>query len=147
MGRTVPAAWRAKQEKSVNRVRNPLVGSGLALEVDDVFARAGARVDVFSAHDPTGCRYLVAHTRGRGKAGTWLCAPVSERALACVRSGQAELRDAFAHSSTGAVDLVTVSTRPGRRPEFHESLRLCCELTDDELPKAGIRFRPSVRCA
>jgi hypothetical protein len=76
-----------------------------------------------------------------------LCAPVSDRALACVRSGQAELRDAFTHSSTGAVDLVTVSTRPGRRPEIHESLRLCCELTDDELPKAGIRFRPAARCA
>ena len=60
---------------------------------------------------------------------------------------QAELRDAFAHSATGAVDLVTVSTRPGRRPEFQQSLRLCCELTDDELPKAGIRFRPPARCA
>jgi hypothetical protein len=119
----------------------------LALEVDDVLARTGARVDVFSAHDPTGSRYLVAHTRGRGKAGTWLCAPVSERALACVCSGQADLRDAFVHSATGAVDLVTVSTRPGRQPQFQESLRLCCDLTEDELPKAGFRFRQPARCA
>jgi hypothetical protein len=136
-----------KQEYAVNRVRNPLGGSGLALEIDDVFARTGGRVDVFSAHDPTGSHYLVAHTHGRGRAGTWLCAPVTERALACVRSGQADLRDAFAHSSTGAVELVTVSTRPGRRPEFHESLRLCRDLTDEELPEAGIRFGRPARCA
>ena len=131
----------------MNRVRNPLGGSGLALEIDDVLARSGGRADVFSAHDPEGCRYLVAHTRGRGKGGTWLCAPVTERALACVCSGQAELRDAFAHSATGAVELVTVATRPGRRPEFHESVRLCQDLTDDELPGAGIRFQRPARCA
>jgi hypothetical protein len=72
---------------------------------------------------------------------------VSDRALACVRSGRAELRDAFVHSATGVVELVTVSTRPGRRPEFRESLRLCRDLTDEELPEAGVRFEPQARCA
>ena len=95
----------------------------MALEVDDVLARRGARLEVFSAHDPDGSRYLVAHTRGHGRAGTWLCAPVTERALACVQSGRAELR------------------------EFEESVRLCAELTDEELPQAGIRVGVSARCA
>ena len=131
----------------MNRVRNPLRGSGLALEIDDILAGAFGSPEVFSAHDPTGSRYLVAHTSGRGRAGTWLCAPVTERALACVRSGRAELRDAIAHSATGVVEQVTVSTRPGRRPEFHESLRLCRDLAQEELPQAGIRFGLPARCA
>jgi hypothetical protein len=131
----------------VSRVRNPLGASGLGLEVDDVLAIRGADVDVYSAHDPSGSRYLVAHTSGRGRSGTWLCAPVSERALACVESGRAELRDVFAHSATGAVEKVTVSPRAARRPEFHRSLRLCTELTDEELPQPGVRLGLPARCA
>jgi hypothetical protein len=119
----------------------------LGLEVDEVLARRGARLEVFSAHDPDGSRYLVAHTRGQGRAGTWLCAPVTERALACVQSGRAELRDAFAHSATGAVERITISTRSGHRPEFEESVRLCAELTDEELPQPGIRIGVAARCA
>jgi hypothetical protein len=131
----------------VNTMPNPLRGSCLGLEVDDVLAARGAQPEVFSAHDPSGSHYLVAHTRGQGRAGTWLCAPVSERALACVQSGRAELRDVFAHSATGAVDRITVSARSGRRPKFQESLRLCAELTDEELPQPGIRLGLPARCA
>jgi hypothetical protein len=135
--------WRHR----VSRVRNPLGGSGLALEVDDVLAITGANLNVFSAHDPSGSRYLVAHTSGQGRAGTWLCAPVTERALACVQSGRAELRDVFAHSATGAVEKITVSTKSARRPKFHESLRLCTELTNEELPEPGVRLGLPARCA
>jgi len=88
--------------------------------------------DVFSAHDERGARYLLAHTA----TTSWLCAPISERALECVASGQAELRAVFAHSSTGMVELLTV--RHGA--VCAESLVPCAELTDDVLPRPGVRL-------
>lgn len=97
------------------------------------------RDDVFSAHDDKGRRFLLAHT----EESTWLCAPITERALECVASGQAELRAVFAHSSTGMVERLTV--RWGVVSE--ESLVPCASLTDDELPRPGVRLCWQARCA
>ncbi|MDQ1359596.1 MAG: hypothetical protein QOF20_124 [Acidimicrobiaceae bacterium] len=95
--------------------------------------------EVFSARDEEGRRYLFAHT----EASTWLCAPISERALSCVASGQAELRAVFAHSSTGMVLRLTV----GGMAVCGESLVPCAELLDDELPRPGVRLCWQARCA
>ncbi len=95
--------------------------------------------DVFSTHDENGARYLLAHTT----ASTWLCAPISERALECVRSGRAELRAVFAHSATGMVERLTV--RQGA--VCQESLVPCAQLTDDVLPRPGVRLCWQARCA
>lgn len=110
-------------------------GWKMALQIDEALMED----DVFAAHDEQGTHYLLAHTA----ADTWLCAPLSERALECVASGQAELRAVFAHSSTGMVERLTVrgsvvcqeSVVPGR------------ELTDDELPRPGVRLCWQARCA
>jgi hypothetical protein len=95
--------------------------------------------EVFSAHDELGTRYLIAHT----SAATWLCAPISERALHCVASGRAELRAVFAHSFTGMVERLTV----WGATVCQESTIPCAELTDDALPRPGVRLGCQARCA
>jgi hypothetical protein len=107
----------------------------MAWEIDEVLMPD----EVFAAHDDEGRRYLIAHT----EASTWLCAPISERALACVASGQAELRAVFAHSSTGMVERLIVSGAA----VCEETLVPCAELTDDELPRPGVRLCWQARCA
>jgi hypothetical protein len=111
----------------MNSVQDGLLrGWQSALEVDEVLVAD----DVFAAHDELGRRYLIAHT----EASTWLCAPISERALACVASGQAELRAVFAHSSTGMVERLTVQGDL----VCEETMVPCAELTDDDLPRPGV---------
>jgi len=95
--------------------------------------------DVFSAHDSLGTRFLLAHTA----ASTWLCAPITERALECVASGQAELRAVFAHSSTGMVERLTVH----QGVVCEESLVPCASLNDNVLPRPGVRLCWQARCA
>jgi hypothetical protein len=95
--------------------------------------------DVFSAHDRQGMRFVLAHTAD----STWLCAPITERALECVASGQAELRAVFAHSSTGMVERLTVR----RGVVCEESLVPCASLNDDVLPRPGVRLCWQARCA
>jgi hypothetical protein len=129
---------------------NPHGGRFLGLELDEVLMAEGAQPQVLTAHTLEGERYLLARThhesRGEGEwTGTWLCAMVTDRALDCVAAGRAEIRDAFAHSATGFVELVTVGD--GRRGVVRETLRLCGELTDDDLPEPGIRLVPAARCA
>jgi hypothetical protein len=110
----------------------PLESCSLHLEVDEVLESNRTLLVLFSGHTPEGERYLVRHATGEHRQ-TWMCAPISERALACVRTGRAELRAAFVHTATGTVDIVTIE------PDGHctESLRLCEELGDGELPPAG----------
>ena len=124
---------------------NPNGGRFLGLELDEVLMADGAEPQVVSAHTPGGDRYLLAHTGGEGWKGTWLCAVVTDRALDCVAAGRAEVRDAFAHSATGFVDLVTVGD--GRDDVVRQTLRLCGELTDEELPEPGLRLVRPARCA
>ena len=129
---------------SVSEIFNPLQGCSLALEVDEILTGRGGEPEVFSARGNNGDLYLVVHVHGQGRSGTWLCAPVTDRALECVRSGRAELRDVVAHSSTGRVERVTLGGCAG---ESVESVRLCGDLTDDDLPRPGLRLHPRARCA
>ena len=105
------------------------------MEIDEVLVAD----DVFSAHDAQGRLYLIART----EETTWLCAPITERALECVVSGRAELRAVFAHSATGMVERL----RPRNAGGFEESLIPCAELSDDVLPQAGVHLRWQARCA
>jgi hypothetical protein len=115
-----------------------LQGCDLQLEVDEVLeAEASLLLHLFAGHTPLGERYLVLHSAGDGDGATWMCAPISERALACVRTGRADLHAAFAHTATGTVDIVRVEA------DGHctESLRLCHELRDEDLPPIGSHLR------
>jgi hypothetical protein len=95
--------------------------------------------EVYAAHDHQGTRYVMAHTTG----ATWLCAPISQRALECVASGRAELRAVFTHSATGMVERLTV--RAGT--VLGESILPCSELPDHVLPRPGVRLCSHARCA
>lgn len=112
-----------------------LFRSWMAMDIDEVLMLGS----VFSAHDWQGRRYLVARTGDN----TWLCAPITERALECVASGRAELRSVFAHSATGMVEQLTVK---GARV-CHDELLACSELSDDDLPVAGLRIQEPACCA
>jgi hypothetical protein len=106
-----------------------------AMEVDEILMPD----ELWSAHDEQGRQYVIARTED----ATFLCAPITERALECVVSGRAELRAVFAHSSTGMVERL----RPRNAGGFEESLIPCAELSDDMLPPAGVRLRWHARCA
>ena len=54
----------------------------------------------------------------------WVCAPVSERALECVRSGQASPWSVIHHSLTGTVDIYRTSADGS----LHVSVTLCSRL-------------------
>jgi hypothetical protein len=87
---------------------------------------------VFTTHDEDH-RYLVIEIRREEHRRVWMFAPVSDRALECTVSGQADLRDVFLHTSTGTVDVVT-ATDDG---QISESVQLCDSLRDDILPSPG----------
>jgi hypothetical protein len=116
----------------------PFQRSSLDIQLDDVLDAGAPLPHLFSGHTPGGQRYLIIQMSGDEQTGTWVCAPITERAMHYVLVGLAQLRDAVAHSATGAVDIVTV-TSDGH---CFESSRLCRELTDDELPPLGARLRP-----
>ncbi|MDP9072995.1 MAG: hypothetical protein M3N98_02270 [Actinomycetota bacterium] len=106
----------------------PFTGGLLDFEVDADLMEG----DVLSAHDRRGARYLLAHT----SAYTWLCALVSELTLHRVASGEADLRDVFTRTATGLVERIVVRDSV----VCDESLLLCRELADDELPRPGVRL-------
>ncbi len=75
-----------------------------------------------------GGTYLVVELPGR-VGPCWVCAPVTERALDCVRTGRASPWTVLHHSATGTVDVyrtacdgslhcstVLCATLPGARP-------------------------------
>jgi hypothetical protein len=116
------------------RDSNPLYGFGFRIQLDEVLESGPKFPTLFAGHTPFGGRYLV---RYAPRPATWLCAPITERALSCVREGRSELRAAFAHTATGAVEVITV----GPDGRYTESLKLCSELSDEELPPSGTRLR------
>ena len=71
----------------------------------------------------TGGQYLVLTMAGRS-GPCWVCAPASDRAVACVRSGQASPWSVVHHSATGTVDIY----RTLRDGSVRESVVLCAGL-------------------
>src|ERR1700737_3233876 len=115
---------------------NPFQQSSLHLELDEVLDPTAPLPHLFAGHTPTGQKYLIIQTTGDESTGTWVCAPITERALDCVVTGRADLRDVVAHTATGAVDLVTIAS-DGRCIEYR---KMSQELSDDDLPAIGRRL-------
>jgi len=111
------------------------LGFELSLEVDEVLQECdGPRL--FAGHDESGQPWLVAEVWRSAVNAKWLCAPQSPRALECVRSGRAQIRDALRHSSDGTVVMVTVE----RAVMVDDHVLLCAELPDDLLPAGDWRL-------
>ncbi len=101
----------------------------LALDIDEVLIGSTGTPCLLVGHSPDGQAWLIA-LAGEDLGGCrWLCAAHSELAITCVRTGRALPADGFRHSGTGTVHEVTVGADGG----ISESLRLCAEMTDDEL--------------
>jgi hypothetical protein len=116
-------------------IMNPLQRCSLHLELDQVLDPAAFLPHCFAGHSSGGQRYLIVQMNGNERTGTWVCAPISERALGCVLTGRAEFRDAIAHTTTGTVDVVTI----GADGSCDELWKFCRELDDEELPARGDR--------
>jgi hypothetical protein len=114
---------------------NPFQCTSLDFEVDRVLDPADAFPHCFAGHSSAGQRYLIVQTTGDERSGTWMCAPITERALDCVVAGRAELRDALTHTATGAVDIVTVDSDGN----CTESAKLCRDFDHEDLPAPGDR--------
>jgi hypothetical protein len=103
--------------------------SPLGVRIDDVFVTAPTGPRLYAGHDVAGQGWLVALTLDQIDARRWLCAPASDKAISCVRSGRARPGDLFRHSATGSVQVITAHA-DGRTSE---SVRLCADLDDAEL--------------
>jgi hypothetical protein len=115
---------------------NPFQHSTLGIEVDEVLEPGAPIPHLFAGHTLAGERYLIIQTTGDEHAGTWVCAPITERALDCVLAGRADLRDVVAHTATGAVDIVTI----GSDGRCTERSKMSQELGDEDLPPVGRRL-------
>jgi hypothetical protein len=112
---------------------NPLVTLGI--EIDEILDWQGDP-SLFTGHDTTGNHYLAVQVAGSSAIRSWLCAPISPVALRYLLDGRAQLRDAFRHTLTGVVAMVSID-RAGR---VTESTRLSTDLPDDLLPAEGKRL-------
>jgi hypothetical protein len=130
-----PSARVLQAEGTSGSHLNPLQHSSLQLEVDRVLDPAEAFPHFFAGHSSTGQRYLIVQTTGDAQSGTWMCAPITERALDCVVAGRAELRDALTHTATGGVEIITLDSQGNRT----ESAMLCRDVDDADLPALGDR--------
>jgi hypothetical protein len=105
------------------------------VEIDDVLDwHDGPSLIV--GHDLSGRRYLAVQVVCTPAQRCWLVAAISVVALRCVLAGRAELRDVFRHTPTGFVETFRVD-RSGRASQ---SVRLCADLSEDDLPGAGQRL-------
>jgi hypothetical protein len=110
------------------------LGSGLALDVEEVLEWDEGPI-LFTGRDFEGQRWLVAEVDRRGTRTAWLCAPQSPRAIQCVMSGKADVRDAIRHSANGTAEVITLD---GSEP-VEDQVLLCGDLPEQYLPAAGWR--------
>jgi hypothetical protein len=113
------------------------LGSGLALDVDEVLEWDEGPI-LFTARDFEGQRWLVAEIDRNGTTrAAWLCAPQSSRAIECVVSGHADIRDGFRHSANGTAEVVTLDSDSTQLVE--DQVMLCGDLPEEYLPAPGWR--------
>jgi hypothetical protein len=113
------------------------LGFELEIAVDSVLIQAdGPRL--CAGTDFAGQRWLVFRSFSDEDASLWLCSPISDRALRLVKTGRATARDAFRHSSTGLVEVV--SYVEGR--VVPERCLTCAEIPDSLLPSADLVVNP-----
>lgn len=124
---------------TIERPANPLAGSSLGLDIDEVLDGPPGTPLLAIAHTADGQRWAVAVTVDSANARRWLCAPHSDLALQCLRTGRALPSDLFRHTTTGWVMRVTVAA-DGRTAE---SVELCDDLHDRDLPSTP-RLRTAI---
>jgi hypothetical protein len=110
------------------------LGSGLALDVEEVLEWDEGPI-LFTGRDFEGQCWLVAEVGRRGTRAAWLCAPQSPRAIQCVMSGEAEVRDAIRHSANGTAEVITLDA--ARLVE--DQTLLCGDVPEEYLPAPGWR--------
>jgi hypothetical protein len=82
-------------------------GYDLELVIDTVLDDQGGPT-LWSGVDGNGGYWLIAEADRNPAHLSWLCAPISGPALQAIKSGRAKPADAFRHSATGTVEVVTV---------------------------------------
>jgi hypothetical protein len=112
---------------------NPL--ASLDIEIDEILDWHDGP-SLFIGHDRAWRHYVAVQVGSGTTHRRWLCAAISRRALRCVLTGRADLRDALRHTPTGYVDVLTID-QWGR---VVESQQLCGDLSDDALPAGGERL-------
>jgi hypothetical protein len=104
---------------------NSEVESEAAGLVVDEILDVSAEFPVAAGHDVDGQQYVIIDLSG---IRVW--APISPLALRCVVTGRAELSDAFRHTQTGYVVVVTFQPQG----DTTTSVLLCRDIPDDLLP-------------
>jgi hypothetical protein len=103
--------------------------SPLGLDIDDVLAGESGGSCLLVGHSPDGQRWLAALVADDLGGCRWLCAPHSELAISCVRTGRAVPADLFRHSATGMVYVISLAADGA----ISESVRLGSDLSDGKL--------------
>jgi hypothetical protein len=83
-------------------------GFDLELNVDSILQRTGDHLTVLSAVDFHAEPWLIVEADADPYQTSWVCAPVSRRAVELVATGRAFARDAVKHSRTGWVEIVRI---------------------------------------
>jgi hypothetical protein len=117
------------------------LGFALELTIDRVLVAADGP-QLSTGTDPSGQRWLVYRCRSDGEGSVWLCSPITDRALQQVELGWATPRDAFRHSCTGLVEVV--SCAPGRA--IPEQCLPCGEIPEALLPPPDLMVDAFVDC-
>lgn len=83
-------------------------GFDLELNVDGILQRTGDHLTVLSASDFHAEPWLIVEAGSDAYLTSWVCAPVSRRAVELVAKGRAGAADAVKHSRTGWVEIVRI---------------------------------------
>ena len=109
------------------------LGFALEMTIDTVLVEANGP-QLSTGTDPSGQRWLVFRCRSDGDGSVWLCSPVTDRALRRVELGWATPRDAFRHSCTGLVEVVSCAVNRA----LPERCLPCGEIPEALLPPADL---------
>jgi hypothetical protein len=107
-------------------------GYDLELVIDQVLSRCDGP-NLCSARDAGGGQWLILQVDEAPDHLTWLCAPLTARAMQAVVERPEISVDAVRHSSTGVVELVRIEN--GRA--LRDSCILCAELSEKWLSSFG----------
>lgn len=107
----------------------------LDLTVQEVlFREDGLKLCV--GRDDSGQQWLLYRAAAHNNTQVWLCAPISGRAVDCVRRGNCSVDAALRHSLTGLVEVVTFG-----RGGCHDCGVRCTDIPAELLSMAAWRLR------
>ena len=82
-------------------------GDGLEVTVTDILAFAHGYPAVCAGWDPEGWTWLLVKVADSPDRLDWVCSPVTERAVAAVRSGRVSPLELCRHNATGWVEVTS----------------------------------------